>query len=196
MAPPSRSGFGRSGFGKRSRWVVLGVLACGFGVWWAGQGGSAAERVLTYTVEAQKQGGTAYGASATEIFHAGDRFRLRLESPQSGFVYVINEGPGSGGKTRFWILAAAPLNGGQAMETPWYAFDPNPGTERLWLAFATGPVAALGQAGEVTDAAQEAKVREFLNGLARPVRTVLAGSGVRLQAAEGVPGDVIELRHQ
>jgi hypothetical protein len=162
---------------------------------------------LTYHLEAQKPGGAPYAASASETFHAGDKFRLRMESPQPGFLYLINEGPGPNGQRRFWVLyppvsGSAALAANRPFETGWYVFDPNPGTERVWVVFAREPAQALqaalaaSEAGEVKDPAQAAQTGDFLRRLEQPSTKVVAGSGVRLQAAESVLGEPVELRHQ
>jgi hypothetical protein len=186
--------------------VLTGVAvagALGGAGWYAGHRGST----LTYTLEAQKPGAAPYAASTAGTFHAGDKFRLRIESPQTGFLYLITEGPGPNGARRFWLLyppvsGSAALAANRPFVTGWYEFDPNPGTERLWLAFAHESVPALQDAlaasdeGEVKDPAQAAKVGDFLGRLGQPSKTVVAGSGVRLQTAESVLGEAVQLRHE
>jgi hypothetical protein len=184
---------------------VFLALALAGGLWLRSQ--VHAPLVLTYRLEAQKPGGAPREASNGETFHAGDKFRLRIESPQAGFLYLINEGPGPDGRRGFWVLypsvsGSAALAANRPFETGWYVFDPNPGTERLWLAFAREPEQALqdalaaSEAGEVKDPAQAVKVGDFLGRLEQPSKTTLAGSGVRLQAAESVLGEAVQLRHQ
>ena len=191
---------------RRKAMAGTGVfLALAGGLWLRSQ--VHAPLVLTYRLEAQKPGGAPREASNGETFHAGDKFRLRIESPQAGFLYLINEGPGPDGRRRFWVLyppvsGSAALAANRPFETGWYVFDPNPGTERLWLVFAREPAPALQDAlaasetGEVKDPAQAVKAGDFLGRLEQPSKTTLAGSGVRLQAAESVLGEAVQLRHQ
>ena len=163
--------------------------------------------VLTYHLEAQKPGGSPYAASASETFHGGDKFRLRMESPKPGFLYLVNEGPGPSGKPHVWVLyppvsGAATVAANRSFETGWYVFDPNRGTETVWVVFAREPVPVLraalasSESGEVKDSAQTARTGEFLRRLERPSTEVVAGSGVRLQAAVSVLGEAVQLRHQ
>jgi len=55
---------------------------------------------------------------------------------------------------------------------------------------------ASSESGEVKDSAQTARTGEFLRRLERPSTEVVAGSGVRLQAAVSVLGEAVQLRHQ
>ena len=195
------------GIARRRAIATVGVLlsvALGGGLWWARV---HSPLVLTYRLEVQKKGDAPREASSGEIFHAGDRFRLRIEAPQTGFLYLINEGPGPSGRRRFWVLyppvsGSAALAADRPFETGWNVFDLNPGTERLWLVFAREPspllqdALAASEAGEVKDPAQTARLADFMRKLEQPSKSVVAGSGVRLQAAESVLGEVVQLRHE
>jgi predicted Ser/Thr protein kinase len=185
--------------------AVLVALALAGGLWLRSQ--RHEPLVLTYRLEAERAGGAPREASSRETFHAGDKFRLRLESPHAGFLYLINEGPGPNAVRRFWVLhppvsGSAALAANRPFETGWYVFDPNPGTEQLWLAFSHDPVPTLqdalatSEAGEVKDSARAVKVGDFLSRLERPSKTVVAGSNVRLQAAETVLAAAVQLRHE
>ena len=86
--------------------AVIAALAGG-GAWYSTRQAVVPMNSLTYTLEARKQGGPVSVASTGETFHFGDKFRLRIESGQTGFLYLINEGPGPNGTRRFWILYPA-----------------------------------------------------------------------------------------
>ena len=187
--------------------ALLAVLTAT--VWRLQRPAAMPRRVLTWSLVAQKPGGEPYQASSGEIFRGGDRFRLRIESTQTGFFYAVNEGAGKNGRQRFWILypreglgVNEPAN--HAFETGWYGFDENPGTERLWILWAEQPLAtieeALGTAesGEVRDSAQTGKVQSFLDGLGPATKTTAAGSkeSVRLVSQEATLASLIDLRHQ
>ena len=199
---------------RRVPWMVAAGVAlaavAGVGAWYSGgHGNSAPERALTYTLQAQKPGGEPYVASTGDTFHGGEKFRLVVESRQAGFLYVINEGPGANGAGRFWILYPPETGSGQleanhALQTGWYVFDRNPGTERLWLVWSDRAVPAFQEAvgggggGEVKGEAEAGRVREFVSGLgwrSKTIRTAKA-NGVQLRGAEGVLGDLVELRHR
>jgi eukaryotic-like serine/threonine-protein kinase len=147
-------------------------------------------RGLAYTIEAQKMKdgapvGEPYSPTPGDVFEGGSRFRLRVKAPQPGHVYVINEGPGEGGLSRFWVLAA--LAASQEVTTPWNVFDVNPGTEKLWIVWAERPVDALEQPlrdggnGEVKDAAATEAIRDFLAGVGNGPRAGLLGSFMELR---------------
>jgi serine/threonine protein kinase len=185
------------------------VAALGAGFWYNSHDNSAPERIVTYSLEAQKPGGPSYIASAGETFHSGDKFRLKIESPEDGYLYLINEGPGPDGASRFWILyppvsSSAALAGKHPLVTGWSVFDENPGTERLWVVWSDQPVPGLQEAargstaGEIRDEVKAGIVRDFVSGLGARSRTAVTQSanGVQLRAAEGVLDALVELRHQ
>ncbi len=183
---------------------VLLSLALGGGLWWSRV---HSPLVLTYRLEVQRADGAPVDASPGETFHAGDKFRLRIESPQTGFLYVVNEGPGPNGRRSFWVLyppvsGSAALAADRPFETGWNVFDLNPGTERLWLVFAREPAPVLenalaaSDAGEVKDPAQTTEVGDFMRKLEQPSKSVVERSGVRLQTADSVRGEVVQLRHE
>ena len=67
------------------------------------------------------------------------------------YLYVVNEGKGDGDATTLHLLFPAPgindgsaqLSPGGAMQTGWYVFTQNPGTESFWLVAAREPVPQL-----------------------------------------------------
>jgi hypothetical protein len=79
------------------------------------------------------------------VFRSGSRFKLGFDSPEDGFLYVINQGPASGtDDSGFVILFPSPsANEGQATlahdadvvipETGYLQFDNRKGVERIWL---------------------------------------------------------------
>lgn len=185
--------------------VALVLLVGAGGFLWRAR--NSHDRTITYWLEAQKPGGNPYAASESETFHAGEKFRLHLKSPLSGYIYLIDEGPGANGAPRFFVLyprgaASAALDANRELVTGWNVFDENAGAEELWIVFADKPVAPLQEdlsdsgAGDVKDPRQAANTGGFLSRLGRPSRTAEPGSGVQLRAAEGVLGGVVELRHE
>ncbi|HKQ78966.1 MAG TPA: protein kinase [Blastocatellia bacterium] len=85
------------------------------------------------------------------IFKAGDQVRLIVSSPQSGYLYVINEGPAKpdGLPDINVLFPDTTINGGSAQisanqpiqfprpsgkpEQDWFIFDREEGVEKLWL---------------------------------------------------------------
>jgi serine/threonine protein kinase len=145
---------------------------------------SAAERLLSYGLTVQKmRSGRPYQdtfeSSGQEIFENGWKFRMRLTSPQTGYLYLLNEGPSAGGATTYNLLSATsstdsnvpPVTANQKIETAWMVFDEHQGTERFWMVWAAQAVPELEAVkgvinekdkGEIGDADQARAVQRFL----------------------------------
>jgi hypothetical protein len=121
---------------------------------------AASERRLSYWMTVQKyRNGRPFEDPfrlAGEInFEKDYRVRLNVSSPQSGYLYILNEGPASaGGLPSFVILfPSTTANSGlshlaenQRVEIPeqsWFQFDAEKGTEKLWLIFSADVVPEL-----------------------------------------------------
>jgi len=178
----------RSSKSKR-RWVlpvlvlvsVLVLLAIGAFVLLSG---NKAQRVLNYSLTVQKmRDGKPYeppfDSSGQEIYENGYKFRLNVSSPQSGYLYVFNEGAGEKGSLSFTIIYPTPatnkgsakLDANQLIQTNWNTFEGQAGTEEFWIIWAASPVNQLEAArnaafkseeGAVGDAAMVRLVKEFL----------------------------------
>jgi hypothetical protein len=126
---------------------------------------------------------------------------LRAESPQPGFLYIVNDGPDETGRDRLFVLyppagaAPAALPANQPAETGWYDFDRNPGTEHLWIVWAQEPVGTLETAGRVDNPDLEHKIRDMLAGL-KPGKALSVTPNIRLQGADPVLGRLLELQHR
>jgi serine/threonine protein kinase len=145
----------------------------------------AAELALNYWLTVQKmRDGKPYQepfeSSGQEIFENGWKFRFNASSPQAGHLYLLNEGPDAAGQTTYNLLYPTPsANGGSArlapneqMQTGWYVFDENQGTEKFWIVWAAEPVKELEAVkavvnpedkGTIKDKARADAVRGFLN---------------------------------
>ena len=176
--------------------VVLGALVIGGAVLWR-RGGSTpaisapaktAERALIYWITVQKyRNGRPFEDPfrlAGEInFEKDYRVRLNISSPQSGYLYILNEGPSSAdGAFSFVVLfPSTTANGGlsylaenQRVEIPeqsWITFDAEKGTEKLWVVFSANAVPELDAVkqfanpkdrGLINDAGLNGRVQEFL----------------------------------
>jgi hypothetical protein len=148
---------------------------------------TAQERVLTYSITAQKNpklypGSKPFQLPGEVIFSPGDRVRFNVSSPQAGYLYVINESPAA---QNFNVLFpsttsnnnSAQLAAGQQIQIPergdGFVFDAEQGTEKLWLVWSASAIAELEAVkkwanpqdrGEVKDSAQASQLREFLAG--------------------------------
>jgi len=145
---------------------------------------SGTERLLSYGLTVQKmRSGRPYQdtfeSSGQEIFENGWKFRMRLNSPQAGYLYLLNEGPAAGGATTYNLLSAAsstspkvaPVTANQKTETAWMVFDEHQGTERFWIVWAAQSVPELEAVkgvinakdkGEIGDDGQAKAVQRFL----------------------------------
>ncbi len=166
------------------------------------------QRSFTWTILAQQMRdgqplGDEYVASPAGTFHAGWRFRVRVQSPQPGFFYLIDHGPGANGAEQLWLLyprhaavAAAPR-----LVTGWSVFDKNSGTDRLWILWSEHPVDLLlkvlrdSPSGEVRDPSAAKRILDYLTRLPRASSTSTR-DGVQLRAAGDALGIPLELRHQ
>jgi predicted Ser/Thr protein kinase len=196
----------RSGVRRRTVLIAgcLAAVAAAAGIWLPRLDRS---HTFTYTILAQQMlegrpTGSEYIASPTDTFHAGWRFRLRVASPQPGFFYLMDHGPGANAVERLWILYPrnAPAAAAQQIETGWYVFDQNPGAERLWIIWSLHPLdliqsAPHDSAGEVRDPAASRRILDYLNKLP-PASASATQDGVQLRAAEDTLGASLELRHQ
>jgi len=133
-------------------------------------------------------------------FTAGDQVHISFLSKQTGFLYIINESPPLEGQaSSFNILfptsttnqGSAQILGDLPMRIPDHdlglVFDVDQGTENLWLIWAPGAVPELEELkrwatpqemGDIKDAAQVKKLREFL----------AANSAVEPQVTRDDPG--------
>jgi class 3 adenylate cyclase len=171
----------------------------------------ATARELAYFLTVQKyRNGQPYREpfqlAREMLFGPDDRLRLTVASPQTGYLYIINEGPEpTGGKPSYNVLfptmttggGSALLAAGQEVQIPeksWFKFDEARGTERLWLALSAREVPELeavkGLAnpkdkGAIRDPGQIDAVQAFLGRQPAPEaveeaarkRTLLKGQG-------------------
>ena len=121
---------------------------------------SSPVRELAYSVTVQKyRNGKPFEAPfqlAKEIlFERGYQIRLNVSSPQSGYLYILNEGPHEEDQApEFAVLFPSPTsNSGSAFvmedrklqipEKSWFHLDNEKGTEKVWLIFAAKAVPEL-----------------------------------------------------
>jgi serine/threonine protein kinase len=143
------------------------------------------ERQITYWLTVQKmRDGKEYEepfeSAGQEIFESGWKFRLNGVGPQTGYFYLLNEVPASGGAIGYSLLFPSPsINNGSArmsarqpIQTGWYLLSGGDGTERLWLVWAEQAVSELEAVkgavnpkdkGVINDQNQLHAIRELLN---------------------------------
>jgi serine/threonine protein kinase len=187
---------GTSHVGSKLAMVIVALVVIGLAggiLFWKRKaifGAHAAERSLSYSLTVQKmRDGKPYQSefesSGQEIFENGWKFRMNVTSPQAGFLYLLNEGPATGGTTTYDVLfPETKTNGGsprvtanQKLQTEWMRFDDHDGTEKFWIVWAEAVVPELEAVtavvndrdlGEIKDEAKARAVRDFLNQHASP----------------------------
>lgn len=138
------------------------------------------ERSLSYSLTVQKyRDGKPYQSefqsSGREIFEPGWKFKLNLTSPQEGFLYLLNQEPGGNYVLLFPLPShnngSAYIGANERLQTNWYVFDDQPGTETFRLVWAEQSVPELERfrelvnpsaKGRISDPAQIQFVSEFL----------------------------------
>ncbi len=130
------------------------------------------------------------------IFSPGDELCFNFNSPQDGYLYIINEGPvPAKGLPQYNVLFPDPkllsantpsLRAKEQLfipseQPPWFPVDREQGTEKLWLVWSERAITEMETVrkwlnekdrGEVKDANEIRMVRQFLNqsySAARPV---------------------------
>ena len=146
------------------------------------------QRTLTYWITVQKfrekkPFQDPFTIPGEMIFEEDYQIRLSFSSPQSGYLYILNEGPTATSATEFNVVFPSPTanNGssliaaGQVTQIPepsWLKFDGQQGTEKLWLVFSEDVVPELESLKEfagpqtqglITDPARNKVVQDFLN---------------------------------
>ncbi|MGE0104858.1 MAG: serine/threonine protein kinase [Blastocatellales bacterium] len=147
----------------------------------------AIQRTVNYWVTVQKyRDGKPYEAPfrlpGDIIFEKDYRVRLTFSGDETGYLYLINEGPEPvNGLPAYVVLypkptvnqGSAELTAGQEMSTPEFLFDAEQGTEKLWLVWAKEPVPELEAVkdvvnpkdlGAITSPARIRPVEKFLQG--------------------------------
>ncbi|HEX8398688.1 MAG TPA: serine/threonine-protein kinase [Pyrinomonadaceae bacterium] len=120
-----------------------------------------------------------FEATGDEIFGDDWRFRLWMNSPQDGNLYLLTEGKDEKGENELTMLFPHPqfnegksaVKASQPIETAQMKFDKNQGSEKFWIVWADKPVNELEDVksfvnpqdlGTIKDSTKEKAVRDFL----------------------------------
>jgi len=212
--------------------IVLAGLAIGGVMLWrrvrstpaVSTSATRVDRTVSYWITVQKyRNGRPFEVPfrlAGEInFEKDYRVRLNVSSPQSGYLYILNEGPSSadGAKSFVVLFPSATANDGfsylaenQRVEIPqqsWFAFDAEKGTEKVWLVFCANAVPELEAVkrftnpkdrGLISDAGLNARVQEFLEANSGAMATLQKDDQLKqtsLRVSGPVLVHVIKLEH-
>ena len=202
--------------------VLLAAVVAGAAVivWKRGSLSGTREQTLAYSLTVQKmREGKPYQdqfeSSGQEIFENGWKFRLNLNSPQEGYLYLLNEGPAAGDAVTYNMLfPEAKTNNGsprvaadQKLQTAWMRFDDHQGTEKFWIVLSPTPLKELEAVtntvtqvdqGQIKDSAQARALRDYLQKHSTPKPEVAKDSARKQTTVKG-KGDVLvnylELEH-
>lgn len=122
------------------------------------------------------------------IFSPGDELSFIFNSPQQGYLYILNEGPEpKNGLPSYILLSPRPDPDGtpilkanqqfffpserRTKETPWIFVDSEQGTEKVWLIWSEHSIKEFEAArkwiktdrGEIKDAEEVKAIQQFLN---------------------------------
>ncbi|HJX91880.1 MAG TPA: serine/threonine-protein kinase [Pyrinomonadaceae bacterium] len=183
------------------------------------------ERVLTYSITVQKYRDNKpfeppFQLAKEMLFERDYQIRLNVNSPQSGFLYILNEGPHEQGQPAEFVVlfpstssnsGSALINENQPIQIPeksWIRFDQEKGTERVWLVFSRNAItelepirtyASMKTQGLITDAALRDRVQQFLRTHAEDKSSVTQNAErkeTRISAREEMLVHSIDLEHQ
>jgi serine/threonine protein kinase len=188
--------------------IVLAALGIGGAMLWrrgtstplASNPAPTVQRAIRYWITVQKY---RDGKPFQEPFRLRDdinfekdyRIRLTISSPESGRLYLLNEGPPAKGEQipTFIVMfpsetannGSALLNGNQQIQIPeqsWFQFDAEQGTEKIWLVWSDKDVPELEAVkgfvnsrdrGEIGSPGMRTAVNEFLQAHASPTPSVI-----------------------
>jgi serine/threonine protein kinase len=176
----------------KKRWplALMGLIvlaACAVAAYWIISKrpvSSSAQRSLVYSLTVQKmRDGKSYKdpfeSSGQEVFENGYKFRLNVSSPQSGYLYVFNEGAPEKDNSDFTIIYPTPLtnkgsaklDANQSVQTNWNTFAGETGTEHFWIIWSATSINELESArdeafkdkeGAITNATIGRSVKDYL----------------------------------
>lgn len=117
---------------------------------------SGSPRSFTYFLTVQKTRDDKpyqdpFQSTGLETFETGYKFRLNVQSPDGGYLYVFNEGPPATDGASFTIVYPTPatndgsaaLGINQPVSTNWNTFVEPAGTETFWFVWSINPISDL-----------------------------------------------------
>ncbi|HEX6125028.1 MAG TPA: protein kinase [Pyrinomonadaceae bacterium] len=133
-------------------------------------------RALTYSLTVQSFTDGRYKEpfrlSGEMLFRNRDRIRLNIKSPQSGYLYILNQGPkNETAAAAYNILFPSPtanagdaqLSAGQEIQIPqqsWFELDTKDGTELVWLVWSEKAVSELESAKRFANAHDRGRIKD------------------------------------
>lgn len=136
---------------------------------------SPPSRILTYSLTVQSFTDGRYKdpftLSGEMLFRNRDRIRLNIKSPQTGHLYILNQGPkGEAGATYNILFPSstanagnARLSAGQEIRIPgqsWFELDAKEGTELVWLVWSVDPLPELESAKRFANPDDRGRIKD------------------------------------
>lgn len=139
-------------------------------------GTAAPSRFLTYSLTVQSFTDGRYKdpftLSGEMLFRNKDRIRLNIKAPQTGHLYILNQGPKDDfGEATYNILFPSPmtndglaqLGAGQEIQIPrqsWFQLDEKEGTELVWLVWSEQPLAEIESAKRFANPQDRGRIKD------------------------------------
>jgi len=172
----------------------------------------AAAREFSYSIIAQEtERGASFVTTDRQILRNRWLFRLRLSSPQSGYLYVLNEGLDKNNARTLKIIYPMPdardthpLPANQQTLVGPFQLDEHPGTEEFWLVWAAQEVPELEAVrefinrtalGTISDETKAAAVRRFLAQNNTPAVTEVEDRANSIVTVKGTGQVLAKLSH-
>jgi serine/threonine protein kinase len=184
----------KSSTGKYAIAGVIAVVVIATAIWLATRENKpdpppvvVASRQLSISSRVQPKGKPPLDAPGDVIFNPGDQLRLTFNSPQEGFLYIVNESPQSKNGLPVYnflfpeperVSAGAPsLKAGRPLyipseQPPWMLIDDEKGTETLWLIWSDHSLSEFEAArkwlnekdlGEIKDVVEIRTIQQFID---------------------------------
>lgn len=174
---------------------IIAVAAIAVAIWLAGSGGKkndpppqppAVVRQLSISSRVQQKGKPPLDAPGDIFFNEGDRLRLTFNSPQEGFLYLVNESPITNNGLplyNFLFPDNRVPDGGVSIKPgrplylpsenpPWWPIDTEAGTETFWIIWSDHAINELeagrkwldnNGSGEIKDINEIRAVQQFID---------------------------------
>ena len=136
----------------------------------------APSRFLTYSLTVQSFTDGRYKdpftLSGEMLFRNKDRIRLNIKATQTGYLYILNQGPKDDfGEATYNILFPSPmtndglaeLGAGQEIQIPrqsWFQLDEKEGTELVWLVWSEQPLAEIESAKRFANPEDRGRIKD------------------------------------
>jgi serine/threonine protein kinase len=103
------------------------------------------------TVQQVRDGKEYKSNGDKQTFESGDKFQLSVLSPESGYVYIINEGPSETNDTNVRMIypnrttnnGSAMLGTNQSIQSDWQTFRGPAGNDNFWIVWSVSTVTQL-----------------------------------------------------